>query len=109
MAGASYERASFTATSPGGTGPDRPEDLACNRARSDAPNTRRFSQVLCVISDVVQIALGDDPKSADRRQRAALGAIDLVHTVALPDRPAIASTWEVEILREYVTRVPKQS
>jgi hypothetical protein len=53
----------------------------------------------------MQIALGDDPKGADRRQRAALGAIDLVHTVTLPDRPTLASTWEVEILREYVARV----
>ena len=61
---------------------------------------------MALVADVVKIALGDDPKRADRRQRAALGAVDLVHTVALPNRSALASTWEVEILREYVTRVP---
>jgi hypothetical protein len=53
----------------------------------------------------VQIALGDDPKCADRCQSAALAAIDLVHTVALPNRPALASTREIEVLREYITRV----
>ena len=52
----------------------------------------------------MQIALGDDPKRADRCQRAALGAVDS-YTVALPNRSALASTWEVEILREHVTRV----
>ena len=60
----------------------------------------RLRRELCgVVADVVQIALGDDSKRADRRQHAALGAVDLVDTVALPNGPALASTWEVEILR----------
>ena len=40
------------------------------------------------------VPLGDDPKRTDRRQRAALSAIDLVYTVALPNRPALPPTWE---------------
>jgi hypothetical protein len=62
-------------------------------------------RALRIVADVVKITLGDDPKRADRRQRAALAAVDLVRTVALPNRSALASTWEVDILREYVTRV----
>src|SRR5687768_12295992 len=53
----------------------------------------------------MQIALGDDSKRADRRQRAALCAIDLVHPITIPNRSARASTWEIEILREHITRV----
>jgi hypothetical protein len=62
-------------------------------------------RVLGIVPDVVQVALGDDSKRPDRCQRAALGTVDLIDTVALPNRSAFASTWEVEILREYVTRV----
>ena len=50
--------------------------------------------------------IASSPGSAPRwtsRERATLGAVDLVHTVALPNRSALASTWEVEILRENVT------
>jgi hypothetical protein len=53
----------------------------------------------------VQNALGDDPKRADRCQSTALAAIDLVYTVALPNRPALASTGEVEVPREYIARL----
>jgi hypothetical protein len=63
------------------------------------------SRALGVVADVVKVALGDDSKRPDRCQRAALGTVDLVDTVALPNRSPLASTWEVEILREHVTRV----
>jgi hypothetical protein len=53
----------------------------------------------------VQIAFGDDPKRADRRQRAALCAIDLVHSITITNRSPLASTWEIKILRENITRV----
>jgi hypothetical protein len=58
-----------------------------------------------VLEDVVEIALGDHPKRADRRQRSGLGAVDLVHAFALPNRPALLPTWEIETLRECITRV----
>ncbi len=40
-------------------------------------------RALRVVTQVVEIALGDHSKCADRRQRAALGAVDLVHAVTL--------------------------
>jgi hypothetical protein len=58
-----------------------------------------------VAGDPREIALGDDTKRADRCQRAALGGVDLVDTVTIPNWSALASMWEVEVLREHVTRV----
>ena len=52
------------------------------------------SRALRIVADVVKITLGDDPKRADRRQRAALGTVDLVDTVALPNRSdLIVEAW----------------
>jgi hypothetical protein len=53
----------------------------------------------------MQISLGHNPKGADCPQHAALGAIDLIDTVALPNQSAFASTWQVEVFREHVARV----
>jgi hypothetical protein len=53
----------------------------------------------------VKGTLGDDPKRADSRKRAALGAVDLVDTVALADWSSLASARQVEIFREDVARV----
>jgi hypothetical protein len=58
-----------------------------------------------IVAQVVQITLGYNPKCADGRQHTALGAVDLIDTVALTNGSALASTWEIEVLREYVTRV----
>ena len=63
------------------------------------------SRAAGVVAEVVQIALGHDPKRADGRQRAALVAVDLVDAVALANRPTLASARQVEILREDVARV----
>jgi hypothetical protein len=60
-------------------------------------------RALRIVADVVKITLGDDSKHADRRQRAAVAPVELVDTLALPNRSALASTWEVEVLREHVT------
>jgi hypothetical protein len=57
---------------------------------------------LGVFTQVMKIALGDYTKRADRRQRAALGAVDLVDAVALSDRSTFMSARQVEILREHV-------
>ena len=63
------------------------------------------SRALRVVAEVVEIAFGNDAKRADGRQRAALGAVDLVDAVALANRPALASARQVEVLREHVARV----
>jgi hypothetical protein len=58
-----------------------------------------------VVSQVVEIALGYNPKRADGAQHAALGSVDLVNAVAIADGATLAAAREVEILREDVTRV----
>jgi hypothetical protein len=55
-----------------------------------------------IVAQVVQIAFGDDPERADGRQHAALGAVDLVDTVALPNGPALTPTRQVEVSRKHV-------
>jgi hypothetical protein len=63
------------------------------------------SRALLVVSKVVEIAFGNDAKRADGRERAALGSVDFVDTIALPYQCAITSAWQVEIPREHVTRI----
>jgi hypothetical protein len=53
---------------------------------------------------IVEVAFRDHSKRANRRERAALGAIELVHTVAVADQLASVSAWEVKVLREHVAR-----
>ena len=55
-------------------------------------------RALSVLAHVVEITLGDDSKRADRRQRAAFGAVNLVHAVTLAYLLSVASSREVEIL-----------
>ena len=58
-----------------------------------------------LVAQVVEIALGYDPKRADGPEHPALGSVDLVDAVALLDRPPLGSTREVEIPGEHVARV----
>ena len=63
------------------------------------------TRTIGIVAQVVQIGLGHNPKGADGSQHATLGAVDLVDTVALPNGPAFASTWQIEVLREYVIQM----
>ena len=58
-----------------------------------------------IVAQVVQIGFGHNPKGADGSQHATLGAVDLVDTVAFPNRSTFASTWQIEIFREHISRV----
>src|SRR5690606_18530671 len=50
---------------------------------------------------------GDDAKGADRGEDPALGAVDLVHTIALSHWLALTTTRQVEVLREHIARVAR--
>jgi hypothetical protein len=63
------------------------------------------SRALRVVAKVVKIALGDDSKCPDGRQRAALLAVDLVHSVAPANRSSLTSVRQVEAFREDVAWV----
>jgi len=54
---------------------------------------------------VVEIALGYHTKSADGGKHLAFGAVDLVHPIAFSHGPTLTSSWQVEILREHISRV----
>jgi len=58
------------------------------------------TRITGIVAQVVEVALGHDPKGADGPKHAALGAVDLVDPAALPNRSALASSRQVEILRE---------
>ncbi len=60
------------------------------------------SRALRVVAEVVKIALGNDAKRADRRQRAAVGAVDFVDAVTLAHLLSLAAARQVEVLREHV-------
>lgn len=94
---------------PPALGEDDGPVLRAERARSnqslffempDAP-----AHAARVVAQIVQVALRHDPKRADRPQHAAFAAIDLVDAIALANRSALTSAWQVDILREHVTRV----
>jgi hypothetical protein len=53
----------------------------------------------------VEIAFRDDTKSTDGGEHPAVGAVDLVHAIAVSHWPALTSTWQVEVLREHVAWV----
>ena len=63
------------------------------------------ARIAGLVAQVVEVALGHNPKRADGPEHAALGAVDLVDAVALSDRPTLASAREVEIPGEHVARV----
>ena len=90
----------------------RQRDGAIVRAERARPNQSLSlempsapTRTIGIVAQVMQISLGHNPKGADGPQHAALGAVDLIDTVALPNRSAFASTWQVEVFREHVTRV----
>ncbi|OGT71672.1 MAG: hypothetical protein A3I78_05715 [Gammaproteobacteria bacterium RIFCSPLOWO2_02_FULL_56_15] len=53
----------------------------------------------------MEIALGDDAERADGGEHPAFRAVDLVHTIAFSHGPTPTSSWQVEILREHISRV----
>ena len=59
------------------------------------PNTT--ARIARLVAQVVEVALGDNPKCADCPEHPALGSVDLVDAVAFSDRPTLASTRQVEI------------
>ena len=83
--------------------------VRAERARSNQSLVFEMSsaptRTIGIVAQVVQIGLGHNPKGADGSQHAALGAVDLVDTVALPNGPALTATRQVQVLREHVARV----
>ena len=55
------------------------------------------ARIAGLVAQVVEVALGYNPKCADGPEHAALGCVDLVDAVALSDRPTLASAREVEM------------
>jgi hypothetical protein len=58
-----------------------------------------------VLAAIIEIALGHDPKGTNGGEYPTLGAVDLIHAIALPHWTALTAAWEVEVLREHVARV----
>jgi hypothetical protein len=58
-----------------------------------------------VLTAVLEIFPGHDPKGADCGEHPALGAVDLIHAITISHWPAIAAAREVEVSREYISRV----
>lgn len=57
-----------------------------------------------LVAWIIEVAFRDNSERAERRERSALSAIDLIHTVAVADQLASVSAWEIESLREHVAR-----
>jgi hypothetical protein len=64
--------------------------------------TQAFARI---IAAVVEIALGDDPKGADRGEHPAFSAVDLVHAIGLSHWPTLTAAWQIEVLNENVSRI----
>ena len=83
--------------------------LRADRRRANQPVVLQTLEgslrALRVVAKVMKIALGNDSKRPDGRQRAAFLAVDLVHSVALANRSSLTSARQVEVLREDVARV----
>ncbi len=58
-----------------------------------------------VVAPVMEIALGDDAKSADGGEYSAFSPIDLVHAIALSHWPTLTAPWQIEVLGEHVARL----
>ena len=58
-----------------------------------------------VAAAVAEIALRDNAKGADGGEHSALGAVDLVHAIALPRWPALTAAWQVQVPREHIARL----
>jgi hypothetical protein len=90
-------------------GQDDDAIVGTERARANQSLALKMSsaptRTVGIVAQIMKIALGDDPKCADGPQHAALSAIDLVNTVALPNGLALTPTRQVEVSREHVTRI----
>jgi hypothetical protein len=58
-----------------------------------------------VLAAIVEITFGDDAEGPDGGEHPALGAVDFVHAITLPNWPTLTAAWEVEVLCEHITRV----
>jgi hypothetical protein len=58
-----------------------------------------------LVAAVVQVALRDDAEGTDRREHPALGAVDLIHTVTITNRPTLTIAWQIEIPGEGISRL----
>jgi hypothetical protein len=54
---------------------------------------------------VAQVSFGDDAERADRRQIAAVFAVQVVGLIVIPDGFALASARQIEAIKEHVPRV----
>lgn len=63
------------------------------------------TRTIGIVAQVVEIALGHNPKGANGPQHAALSAVNLVDAVAVPHWPAHRSARQVEILGEDISRI----
>jgi hypothetical protein len=61
-----------------------------------------LTRAALLVAWIIEVAFRDDSERAERGERSALGAIDLVHTVAVADQFASVFAWEIESLREHV-------
>jgi hypothetical protein len=58
-----------------------------------------------LVAQVVEVALGNNPKRPDGPEHPGLGAVDLANAVTLSDRATFGPTRQVEIPGERVARV----
>ena len=54
---------------------------------------------------IAQITTGDHPKRADRRERSRLGPTHRVLAIAIADDLSLQTAWQVDIVREHVSRI----
>jgi hypothetical protein len=98
-AAAARRRAAATATaSPGSSSKE-------SDGRSQQPFSWQRNGSACVLASVVEIALGHNTKRSHGAKHPAFGAVDLIHAIAFSDWPALTSTWQVEVFREYISRI----
>jgi hypothetical protein len=57
------------------------------------------------ITPVAQVALRDHSKCAYRRQRASVGAVQVIVVIAVTNQLALGSARQLEITREDVARI----
>jgi hypothetical protein len=57
------------------------------------------------LAAVVEVALGHDAKGADGGEHPAFLAVDLVHAIAFSGWPAFTPPRQVQVFREYISRI----
>jgi hypothetical protein len=65
------------------------------------------AEIVPVFARVAQIALGDDPKRTDGRERARLGPVQQIVTVAIAHELAIGPVWQIKMASEHVSRIER--